>query len=123
MVLDVGIANIFRGRNAAENGEIPNMVYDTQVFSSYYGEKTVGFSRFFTAKSNDSQADFLIEIQRCGAIMPNDVCKMQSFVDSGISGTYKIVQVQHVTDEDGLLKTDLTLQRVNPIEGDADGTN
>ena len=41
MVLDAGIANIFRGRNAAENGEMPNIVYDIQIFSSYYGEKTV----------------------------------------------------------------------------------
>lgn len=117
MVLDAGIATVLRGRNAAENGEMPNMVYDQTVTKSYYGEKTVGFQRFFTAQANDNQADLLIEIQRCGAITTADVCQLESFYDSGVSGTYKIVQAQQVIDEDGQQRTDLTLQRIEPIEG------
>ena len=121
MVLDAGIATILRGRNAAENGEMPNIVYDDQIFQSYFAEKTVGYQRFYTAQSNGSQADLLIEIQRCGAIRPSDVCRLQSFYDSGISGDYVVVQPQQVTNADGLPATDLTLQRIEPIEGVGNG--
>ena len=70
MELNAGIATILRGRNTAENGEMPHIVYDEEVFRSYYAEKTVGFQRFYTAQSNGSQADLLIEIQRCSAVRP-----------------------------------------------------
>ena len=121
MELNAGIATILRGRNTAGYGEMPNMVYDNQIFQSYYAEKTVGVTRFYTAKSNGSQADLLIEIQRCGDIRPSDVCRLQSFYDSGISGDYVVIQPQQVVNEDNLPVTDLTLQRIEPIEGVGDG--
>ena len=121
MELNAGIATILRGRNTAENGEMPHIVYDEEVFRSYYAEKTVGFQRFYTAQSNGSQADLLIEIQRCGAVRPSDVCRLQSFYDSGISGDYVVVQPQQVTNANGLPATDLTLQRIEPIEGVGNG--
>lgn len=117
MVLDAGVLKILRGHNEAENGDLVRMVYDIEIFRSYYGEKTVGIQRFYTAKSVDSQADLLVEIQRCGAVLANkDVCRLKSFRDSGISGDYKILQAQQVLDEDGIPMTDLTLQRIDPIE-------
>lgn len=121
MELDAGIATILRGRNTAGNGEMPNIVYDTQIFKSYYAEKTVGITRFYTAQSNGSQADLLIEIQRCGSIRPSDICRLQSFYDSGISGDYVVIQPQQVINEDNLPATDLTLQRIEPIEGVENG--
>ncbi len=117
MVLDAGVLKILRGHNEAENGDPVRMVYDIEIFRSYYGEKTVGIQRFYTAKSVDRQADLLVEIQRCGAVLANkDVCRLKSFKDSGISGDYKILQAQQVLDEGGIPMTDLTLQRINPIE-------
>lgn len=117
MDLNGGIATILRGHNAADNGDPVDMVYDIEIMKSYYGEKTVGIQRFYTAKSYDGQADLLVEIQRCGGILANtDVCRLESFYDSGISGTYKILQAQHVLDENGTPMTDLTLQRIDPIE-------
>lgn len=117
MVLDAGIATVKRGHNTAANGEPMNMVYDIDLFVSYYGEKTVGFNRFFTAKENGLQADLLIEIQRFGGIVANkDIVELRSFKDSGVSGEYKILQVQHVLNDDGLPMTDLTLERISPIE-------
>ena len=117
MALDAGVLKILLGHNEAENGDPVRMVYDIEIFRSYYGEKTVGIQRFYTAKSVDSQADLLVEIQRCGAVLANkDVCRLKSFKDSGISGDYKILQAQQVLDEDGIPMTDLTLQRIDPIE-------
>lgn len=117
MELNDGVATIIRGQNTAENGEMPNIEYTLEIFSSYYGEKTIGFTRFFTAKANDSQADLLIEIQRCGSIRDSDICRLSSFKDSGISGDYVIVQVQNMLNDDDQPMTDLTLQRISPIEG------
>lgn len=122
MELNDGIATILRGQNTAKNGDMPNIEYTLEVFKSYYGEKTVGFSRFFTAKANDSQADLLIEIQRCGEIRDSDICRLESFRDSGVSGDYVIVQAQSVLDDDERPMTDLTLQRIEPIEGCGNGT-
>lgn len=117
MILDAGIATILRGHNNAGNGEPVNMVYDKEVFKSYYGEKTVGIQRFRAAKSDNEQADLLIEIQHCGDIRTNmDVCQLESFNSSGISGLYKILQVQRILDSDGIPMSDLTLQRIDPIE-------
>lgn len=117
MNLNDGIATILRGENTAENGEMPHVEYSKVIFESYFAEKTVGFSRFFTAKANDSQADLLIEIQRCGVIRDSDVCRLESFRDSGISGDYVIIQSQNILDDDERPMTDLTLQRISPIEG------
>ena len=117
MDLNDGIATILRGKNTAENGEMPNIEYNKVIFESYFAEKTVGFSRFFTAKANDSQADILIEIQRCGMIRDSDICRLESFRDSGISGDYVIIQSQNILDDDERPMTDLTLQRISPIEG------
>ena len=122
MVLDAGIVTILRGHDIAENGEMPHVVYDIQIFQSYFAEKTVGISRFYAAKSNDSQADLLLEIQRCGMIRPSDVCRVQSFVDSGISGDYVVLQAQQILNDDNLPATDLTLQRIDPIERGEHGT-
>lgn len=121
MRLDAGIATICRGQNTAQNGEMPNIQYNKKIFESYYAEKTVGVTRFRTAQANNVRADVLIEIQRCGAITTEDICTVQAFDDAGISGTYKIVQVQNVWDENGLQMTDLTLQRIEPIEEADDG--
>lgn len=117
MVLDAGIATVLRGHDIAENGQMPNVVYDIEITKSYYAEKTVGIQRFYAAKSNDNQADLMIEIQRCGSVRTSDICRLEAFYDSGVSGDYVVVQAQHVLNEDNLPMTDLTLQRIDPIEG------
>lgn len=117
MELNAGIATIMRGVNTAEPGEMPNIQYTQEVFKSYYAEKTVGFQRFYTAAANNNQIDMLIEIQPCGAIKPSDRCTLKSFYDDSVSGDYVVIQAQKVTNEDNLPATDLTLQRIETIEG------
>lgn len=113
MLLDSGVATIWRRGEASEPGTMPMEEYTAELFKSYYGDKTVGFARYWTAQAHDRKASLLIEIQRCGAIDTADRCELESVTDTGASGMYSIIQVQHVTNEDGLPMTDLTLERID----------
>lgn len=117
MLLDSGIATIYNSRNTAAPGAFPVLVWDVEFFSSYYGDKTVGITRFWTAAAHDDRADLLIEIQRNGGISTADRCQIQPFTDGATAGLYKILQVQHLLNEDGLPVTDLTLERISGIDG------
>lgn len=116
MNLDSGIAKIWRGANTSPPGSLPVIEYSTLYFSSYYGDKTVGITRFWTAKAQDDRADALIQVQRNSGISTDDRCELTPYFDEAAAGMYKILQCQQVTDEDGNPMTDLTLQRIEAIE-------
>lgn len=116
MLLDSGIATIWRLETTSQPGEMPKGTYSQEYYKSYYGEKTVGFARYWAAKAHDMQASLMIEIQRNGGINTADRCELASYMDTGVSGFYKILQVQHLNNEDGLPVTDLTLERIDAID-------
>lgn len=122
MLLDAGIATIWQGRNKASIGSMPDMVYDKKVFESYYGEKTVGINRFLKSKAQNDRVDLLIQIQCSAKVSTNHKCSLQSYRDSSVTGWYKILQVQHVKDEDGQPMTDLSLERIEGFD-DESGCN
>lgn len=125
MLLDSGIATIWRGTNTAPAGDMPVIEYTIQFFQSYYGDKTVGINRYWTAMAHDDRADLLVEIQRNSGISTADRCEISPVLDIESAGMYKIIQVQHLLDEDGQPVTDLTLERIHAIDdkkgGDGDG--
>lgn len=116
MLLDSGIATIYQYSNAAQNGRMPKPSWQTKLFASYYGDKTVGIQRYWTAAAHDDKADLLIEIQRCSAVTTADRCVLQPVLDEAAAGPYKIIQVQQLLDEDGQPVTDLTLERIESLE-------
>lgn len=116
MLLDSGMATIWRGRNTAPAGSKPVMKFDQKIFESYYGNKTVGVARYWTAKAQDDRADLLIEIQRNAGISTADRCELKPAFDSSAAGFYKILQTQQLLDEDGQPVTDLTLERLDSID-------
>lgn len=116
MLLDSGVATIWRGRDTALSGSKPNIVYDQEVFSSYYGNKTVGINRYWAAQANNNQADLLIQIQRKSGILATDRCQLSPALDDADAGCYKIIQVQQVLDEDEQPATELTLGRIEGLE-------
>lgn len=116
MELSSGIATIWRGRNKSPPGGKPDVVYDQEFFLSYYGNKTVGINRYWTAQANNDQADLLIEIQRKSGISATDKVQLAPSFDDADAGYYKIIQVQQVLDEDGNPMTDLTLERIDSLE-------
>ena len=116
MLLDAGIATIWRGMNTASPGGLPVTEYTQQYFASYYGDKAVGVQRYWTARAHDDRADLLIEIQRNAGISTADRCQLQPALDEAAAGLYKILQVQHLLDSDGQPVTDLTLERIDSLE-------
>ena len=105
MNLDSGIARICRCTETATPGELPGETW-TEVCASYYGEKTVGVQRYYTAK-----------VQRNRDIFP---VRDRVQLDDGTF--YRITQVQHVEDEDGLPMTALSLERLEGLDHAGTGT-
>lgn len=116
MLLDDGVVTIWAAQNTAQPGELPQNSYTKRVYMSYYGQKKVGLQRFWAAQAHNSRADLLIRIQRCGAISTAHRCKLAPSLDIQTAGWYKILQVQHLLDEDGLPASELTLERIDNIE-------
>lgn len=116
MLLDSGVATIWRGVNTAPPGELPKTKYNQEYFKSYYGDKTVGIQRYWTAKAHDDRADLLIEISRNAGISTADRCQIEPVFDEAAAGYYKILQVQQLLNEDGQPITDLTLERIENLE-------
>lgn len=115
MLLNDGVATILRGRNTAQPGSKPKIVHDMTVAKTYYGEKTVGINRYWTAQAHDARADLLIEVPLVPDVTVEDRCMLAPYL-LPTGGAYKILQVQHVTDSDGLPCTDLTLERIGGID-------
>lgn len=115
MLLNDGVATILRGHNTAAAGAMPVIVYEA-LSETYYGEKTVGINRYWTARSHDAQADLLIEIPLLPDVTVQDRVELEPYL-LPTGGIYKILQVQHVRDEDGQPCTDLTLELIDPLDG------
>lgn len=115
-MLDSGVATVWRAELISQPGEKPKESFTQEFFKSYYGDKTVGLTRYWTAKAHDSQANFLVEIQRNAGITTADRCQLAPYLDVEAAGYYKILQVQHLLDENGLPVTDLTLERIDCID-------
>lgn len=115
MVLDSGMLTVWRGENASPPGGMPKPSY-TRIWASYYGEKTVGVTRWYTAQQHGDHPDLLVEVQRTWELRVGTdrvVLFPAAYEDRG---SYKITQVQQVTDENGLPMTDLTLERDDGID-------
>lgn len=71
----------------------------------FYGERTVGMSRYYTALAENRKTDLLVRIWRDPSVTTTDLCVINA-------EQYRILQVQHLADEDGLKVTDLSLERL-----------
>lgn len=120
MVFDAGTLAVLRGANTAPPGGMPEMGY-THVWASCYAEKTVGTTRFYAAKQYGQRPDALVRIPRVHHLnTAADIVKLHPYAYKD-ENEYSILQIQQVTDDDGLPATDLSLQRVDIAEIDAEG--
>ena len=103
-MFDAGLVDIYTIFNTAEAGDIPKegLIYGS---SYWYEERSVGITRFYAALKMDVKIERLIRIWRVNSIDTSQICKIDEV-------QYRIVQVQHVKNEDGLEVTDLSLERL-----------
>ena len=113
---DSGTLILQRGANTAPPGEAPVMELST-VWGSDYEARTVGITRHYTAMEHANQADALVRVPRFYAISPATDRVLLTPVDHEDNSIYKILQVQHVLDDDGLYATDITLERTGELDG------
>lgn len=112
MTLDSGTLVVWRGANTAPPGGMPELDY-THVWTSYYAERTVGVTRFYSAQQYGERPDLLVRVPRNhGLRAGTDVVKLKPYsYQDNIE--YNIIQIQHIIDEDGLPVTELSLQKTN----------
>lgn len=118
MILDAGIA-LFYHAATQKPGGMPSR--DGTLFHRcWYGERTVGIQRYYTAKQYDDRADLLIRILRPVqgiAFAPDDYAVMQD------GKRYRILQVQFLRDDEaGEDVCDITLERIGDNDVGKDGT-
>lgn len=116
MTLDSGALIIKRLQNSASPGLMPTYT-ETEVARCYYGERTVGSTRYYTAKQADEQVDLLVRIPREYNARTGDRVYLQPFACEAPEQPFVIVQIQQVDDEDTRLPaTDLSLRAMREAE-------
>ena len=108
MTYDEGLVTICELENIAPSGALPRerLVKRKALF---FGDRTVGFSRQYAAKGVNEQVDRLILTWREHTIHIG----MYAVTEDGEQ--YRIDNVQHLLDDDGLKITDLTLRRLDQL--------
>lgn len=107
MLFDAGTVKICKLENKAESGQMPKETL-VQVSEYLFGERTVGYGRQYAAKGVNEQVDMLIRIWQDRTIRIG----MYALIDEE---QYRLDNVQHLLDDDGLRVTDLTLQRMEDL--------
>lgn len=115
MILDAGIAEILRRTSDDPDGNLPSDRKEV-IYRSYYGERTIGITRYYTAKQNNVRVDKLIRILRHEPgieILTDDLCRISDHM------VYRIVQAQYLRDEEsGADCIDISLERIGEkLEG------
>lgn len=100
-----GVVNIYTIGNISEPGNMPKDGLTIKVSNLRYKERTVGMSRFWTAKQADVKVDLLIRAPLLRSISTQDIA-------IPIDGEqYKIVQIQYPEDIEPSVM-DLSLERL-----------
>ena len=108
MLLDSGTLQLCCVKNTAPNARMPvEELIPGNIH--YYGECAVGYGRQYAAMGVSQQVDLLARIWQDKAVRIG----MIALLDTGEQ--YRIDHVQHLTDEDGLKVTDLTLRRLDEL--------
>lgn len=108
MLLDSGVLTLCSLKNSAPKGAMP----DEHLVPGnvhLYGERTVGYGRQYAAKGVYEQVDMLVQIWQDRSARIG----MYALMDTGEQ--YRIDNVQHLTDEDGLQVSYLTLRRLDDL--------
>lgn len=107
-MFDSGVVQVCALTNTAAPGAMPVEAL-TEVGRFQFGELTVGMQRFYAAAGVNQRVDLMIRIWWA----PMAAAGMYAVLtESAYNGQYRIQQVQHRTDADGLKVTDLTLSRL-----------
>ena len=109
------LLTLYKLVNTAEKGLKPTYKL-SWLSTEFYAERVVGYNRQYAALGANQSIDALVRIWRNMEIKANDYAVLED------ENQYRISFVQHLTDEDGLEVTDLTLSRLESNYDVADET-
>lgn len=119
---DKGVVAIYRQTNVAGVGEMPTYNW-TEIYRSYYDERTVGVNRYYTAMAQNDQIDMLIEVsytQALSTATDKAGIDRRYFGMDEIQGDnniyFRITMIQQADGDDHLPVTLLSLERVDGLE-------
>lgn len=123
-MMDDGIIKICDLTNLAPDGDMP-MNQLTVLDSMYFESRTVGYNRQYAAKGVNEQVDMLVRVWRNNTVHIGMFAVLTNYEGQvNKSGDqYRIDNVQHLLDDDGLKVTDLTLYRMDELYEVADSNN
>lgn len=108
---DDGIVEIKSEESIQEPGNMPKQELVTKS-RHFFGERTVGYGRQYAAKGVNEQVDRLIRVWEDRSIRIG----MQAVItELNVTEQYRIDNVQHLLNDDGLKVTDLTLRRLEDL--------
>jgi hypothetical protein len=99
-----GTVDVYSVGNIAEAGNMPKDGLTIKISNLRYEERTVGMSRFWTAKQEQAQIEQLIRAPRVNSITTHDVAILEG-------QQYDIVQLQYIQDIEPPCM-DLSLERL-----------
>lgn len=106
MLLDSGVLRICTLKQIGQNGKMPKQQL-VPGQRKYYGERVVGYGRQYAAMGASERVDMLARIWQDRTV------RIGMYALDGLGDQYRIGNVQHLTDEDGLKVTDLSLERLD----------
>lgn len=110
MLHDSGSLTFCTLRNTAPRGAMPREQL-VPASEQYYGERTIGFGRQYAAKGVSEQVDLLAEVWQDRSI------RIGMYAVDDLGDQYRIDNVQHTTDDDGILISLVTLRRLDDLYG------
>lgn len=109
MILDTGVLTLCHATttNAVRPGNKPEDGREA-YYTGWYGERVVGYNRFFAAQGVNTRVDVIARILR-----PAEPVRGADTAILADGYVYRITQAQNLRDEDsGELVTDLSLERL-----------
>lgn len=105
---DDGIVTIYDVTNTAANGLMPEL-QKTRHSDHFFEYRTVGYGRYYEAQGVNMQVDLICRIWEDRTIKNNMIALIGN-------DYFRVIQIQHLFDDDNLRVTDLSLQRISDIE-------
>ena len=114
---DDGIIAIKAEVSVEEPGDMPKVEL-VELSRHMFQERTIGITRQYAAKSVNEQVDRLVRIWEDRSIHIGMKAKIANALPFGVEEIpeqYRIDNVQHLLNDDGLKVTDLTLRRLEDL--------
>lgn len=115
-MMDAGRIIICRLENVASSGEMPSDALVT-VATADFEERVIGYGRQYDALGVNEQIDMLVRIWREPLVRIGMYAVLTDYEGqiNEDGDQYRIDNVQHLLDADGLKVTDITLSRMDEL--------